>query len=283
MSIFEQYFAPKSKPPEKGFWENFAGVITDCSLFPHANLLSGQRVIEAPEPDDGVYGTANEHLAVLEAVDRAVKKGQKDFAMVELGAGWGPWISEAGVLCKRKNITDLKLIGVEADRPKFDAMIEHFKRNNLEADGLIFGAAWDCDATLKFPVIAREDMGGAASTSDVEYRGGETQMVEVPAHGLQKLCDGLGVIDVMHWDVQGAEARIGLHNRGLLDARVRSMQIGTHSRAIEGQLIEMFYSLGWDVLRELPCKMLYDKSKPTIEGMTTSDGEIYARNPKLWA
>jgi uncharacterized protein (UPF0276 family) len=90
------------------------------------------------------------------------------------------------------------------------------------------------------------------------------------------------IIDVGHWDVQGAEFRIANDWRELLDERFRSLQIGTHSRHIEGQLLDMFRVMKWEVVYQIPCSMEWDSTKPALEGMTTRDGEIQVRNPKLW-
>jgi hypothetical protein len=65
------------------------------------------------------------------------------------------------------------------------------------------------------------DHGGAGSLTGVEYRGKSLEMRDVPAYGLDSICSYLdGVIDLGHWDVQGAELRIAQAFKDFLDRRV---------------------------------------------------------------
>lgn len=287
--LFRRYGAMELAPPPEGCWRNYLGLATDASMFGNTQDLVDSIIPESPWPDDKAYGTDSEHAAVLAAIDLAWKAGRSTFSMMELGAGWGPWIAEAAIVCQRERFDSVRLVGVEADAGKFEAMQEHFRRNDLLGDPRIHvqflnGAAWSEDTTLKFPKISMLDHGGAASETDTEYRGNVVEMLDVPAWGLQSICATLDeIIDVGHWDVQGAELRIATTWRDFLDNRVRSLQIGTHSRYIEGQLMELFRNMGWQVVYQIPCSMQWDNTKPTLEGMTTRDGEIQVRNPKLWA
>lgn len=182
------------------------------------------------------------------------------------------------------------LCGVEADPNKFEAMKRHLALNRLVpspslAVHLLNCAAWHENTILRFPKIGVSDMGAAASDSSasVDYRGHEFEMLEIQALSLEKICKVFeGPIDIGHWDVQGAELTIAEASRELLCQRFRSLQIGTHSRLIEGNLLQLFHDMGWDVVHQQPCHMSYNKDIPSLEGMTTTDGEIQARNPRLW-
>jgi hypothetical protein len=57
--------------------------------------------------------------------------------------------------------------------------------------------------------------------------------------------------------------------------------IGTHSRKIEGNLLGLFFELGWDLLRHDPCHYEYDRTKPSLEAMTLNDGHMFFRNPRF--
>lgn len=46
-------------------------------------------------------------------------------------------------------------------------------------------------------------------------------------------------------------------------------------------MIEFFFEGGWNILHEHPCSFDYDPHTPSLEGMTTSDGELFAINPRL--
>jgi hypothetical protein len=83
----------------------------------------------------------------------------------------------------------------------------------------------------------------------------------------------------MHWDVQGAERQLAEACGEFLNSRVRYLFVGTHSRAIEGRLLEIFFERKWDLLYQAPCHFIYDLNKPTLEGMGQTDGEMFLRNP----
>jgi len=267
---------------EPGCFTNWLGLKTDAGLFDYGEHLRGRVLADLPIPDDRAYGTEWEYASLLTAIEEAAPRGR--FTAVELGAGWGPWISAAGKVCQRLGVGDVTLVGVEADEGRMELMAQHMRRNGLTAR-LIHGAAWSEDTRLKFPKIHVEDHGAAVSETgdhaDPDYRGLPQQYQEAPAFGLATICQGLGVIDYMHWDIQGAELRVFESSIALLNDRARHLFIGTHSRPIEGRLIEHFYQQGWDVVYHNPCQFTFDRSKPTIEGMTTRDGEIVARNPRL--
>jgi len=206
--------------------------------------------------------------------------------MMELGSGWGPWISAAGLVCKREKFQEINLIGIEADPDRFVSMQEHFARNELIGETIktkfLNGAVWDEVTTLYFPKTGLGDHGGAANFDGVDYRGVNSEMQEVRTWTLSDAAEDLNLIDLIHWDIQGAEARVAESSQDFLSARVRSVQIGTHSREQEGRLLNLFHKMEWDMLRESPCAFSYNKNIPSIEGMTTTDGELYFRNPRLW-
>ncbi|WP_320196211.1 hypothetical protein RMR10_004720 [Agrobacterium rosae] len=283
-------FAPNSadlvnNDPE--IYVNWLGLKTDANMFNNVANLKGKVMPDLPSGGDGVYGGYYEYASFLTAVkDRA---DHNRFAAVELGAGWGPWISGAGVVCLREGVRDITLIGVEADKGKCQMMSDHLARNGLaEDDGVksrvIHGAAWKEDTTLQFPVIDSVRDHGAAATdkSDrVDYRGFSSDFVSVPAFSIETICNGLDLIDYMHWDIQGAELEVAQTSIHFLNEKVSHLFVGTHSRYIEGNLIDLFFRNGWDVLYQLPCAFRYNREKPSLEGMTISDGEIFLRNPSV--
>lgn len=261
---------------------NWLGLMTDASMFPNVEQLRGRVFRELPASDDGVYGGYAEYASFLTAIEQAPDR--QSFRAVELGAGWGPWISGVGKACQRLGFRRIELIGVEADREKCEFMRAHLRRNGIVAT-VLHGAAWHEDMTLKFPVIHKQDHGAAATIAandaDKDYRGFPQRYVEVPGYSLRTICKGMPIVDYMHWDIQGAELRLAQSATELLNDRARFLFVGTHSRPIEGGLIEFFYRNQWDVLFQRPCAFSYDRHCSSVEGMTTTDGEIFARNPRL--
>jgi FkbM family methyltransferase len=250
-------------------------------MFGSADQLRDKVFPEIPTGGDGIYGGYPEYASFLAAVEQTPDRSK--FNAVELGAGWGPWISGIGTVCRRLGFAETNLVGVEADKEKCEFMRQHLERNSL-VGRVIHGAAWREDTTLKFPVIdSKLDHGGAASikANNKDYRGMEQQYVDVPAYSLHTICQSLPIIDYMHWDIQGAELELAKSDPALLNNRVRFLFVGTHSRPIEGGLLEFFFEHQWDILYQHPCNFVYDRKLPSIEGMTTSDGELFARNPRF--
>jgi hypothetical protein len=271
----------------EGSWTNFLGLHTRTDLFPNAEHLAGQYVFDLPLNGDGVYGPAAEYAAVLAAID-AKGDDRANFSAIELGAGWGPWISAAGVVCKRLGFKQIDLVGVEADKEKAARMAEHLAANGLSKapvhSKVLRGAAWHEDTTVFFPrELAIADYGGAATAKKdgPDYRGVDLATEATPAYSLETICRGLGKIDFAHWDVAGAEWEIADRSRDFMNTRMHHIFIGTHTRKIEGNLLELFFQLGWDLLQHDPCYYQYDREKPSLEAMTLHDGCMFFRNPRF--
>jgi FkbM family methyltransferase len=267
------------------FTANFCGVFTDVSFY--ATDRTAQMGRQIPLKIDRHAG---EHAALLLALDEVRRMRRTTFSMAELGAAWGPWISEAGVIGAHIGLERMNLVGVEAHEPHFRRMTAHMQNNGLSAHSavslrLLHGAVWHTSTKLKFPRTDDHDFGATAANFDDAYNDTKRrnlEMVEIEAFTLEDICDGIDIMDFMHWDIQGAEAELANANIELMNARVRSILIGTHSRPIEGRLIQMFFDMGWDIIHEVTCEMNYNRNRPTIEKMTNTDGMIYARNPRLW-
>jgi hypothetical protein len=240
-----------------------------------------------PVPDDGFHAEALEYIALADAVRRA-KSG---FCAVEIGAGWGPWVTLAGVLARNRRITDISLIGIEALPARFKLMKEHLAANGLRPCStqdetswkgvhclLRQGAATPVRTRLWFPDVDVSDMGPAASDKDVshDYRGNPVTNIPVEGYPLSELI-GSNIVDYLHIDVQGSELGLIEANLELLERQVRAMMIATHSRAIEGRLVDLLYENGWYLYREKPCRVAWSSNPTTIVAMTEVDGCQYWR------
>ncbi len=268
--------------PRPGFFTNFLGLRTQTSLFPHAAPFDGQVIGGLPRPSDQVYGGEIEYAALLSAIEDG---DGETFTAIELGAAWGPWVSAAGVVCRRSGYKAINLIAVEACRIKVQTLRDHFAANDLDVlePTIIHGAAWKENGTLRFPsALAVDDYGARAEEHEgIDYRGHALATEAVPAFSLQAICGNHQRIDYIHWDIQGAEYDVAASAVDLMQERVARVCIGTHSRKIEGDLFQLFHGMGWDLLWERPCGFTYDATKPTLEGMTHSDGEQVWANPHL--
>jgi FkbM family methyltransferase len=144
---------------------------------------------------------------------------------------------------------------------------------------LIQGAAGAREGVLWFPKLNIADLGAAASSEKVEqdYRGADVESYQVKAHSLADILGGVDHVDLLHVDIQGSEFDLLRHNLDLLAAKVDAMLIGTHSRKIEGDLVELLLGAGWRLHREKPCRVNWTLETPDLTGRTITDGCQYWR------
>ena len=88
----------------------------ECVPFVKPKALDVGR-LEFPVPDDGFHAEAIEYVALTDALHRS--RLRESFCAVEIGAGWGPWITAAGVIARHNGCKQLKLVGVEASPSRF--------------------------------------------------------------------------------------------------------------------------------------------------------------------
>lgn len=271
----------------KNFFVDGFGNRTLFKCVPFASKFDLDR-LTLPVPDDGFHAEALEYIALVDSIQRTVDY----FCAVELGAGWAPWISLAGVLARKKRFSKISLVGVEASPSRFELMRRQLAFNNLRPDSkdnetfldniyckLLKGAAGVESGRLYFPDVPVTDMGSATSTENcqTDYRGIRTKNLKVKAYTLHEIFRGFEKVDYLHIDIQGSEYDLIAANSALFTERVAGMMIATHSRVIEGKLVDLLYDNGWYLQREKPCIVDWHSSVATITGMTTVDGCQYWR------
>lgn len=260
------------------------GQITLKACIPFAKKFDLEK-LTVPIPNDGYHAEAPEYVAVADAVARAGSQ----FAIAEVGAGWGPWLGLGGVLARNKGIREINLIGVEALPARFELLRDHMRVNGLvEGDAdqstprvtcrLFNGAIAPERGELWFPDVPVADMGPAASDTggDRDYRGTRVKNLRVRAYALDEVV-GDTTLDLLHIDIQGSELALVEGTLDFLADRVRAIMIGTHSRVIEGALISLLYANGWHLDLEKPCRVAWQQRPVSQEAMTQVDGCQYWR------
>ncbi len=248
-----------------------------------------------PAPSDGWHAEAIEYASLLYAFER--RADVKRFTVFELGAGWGPWIAYAGVLGRQYGVPEVNLIGVEASDSQFKRLKQHLELNRLRPRGwrndthvggtrafLVHGAAWHTDTELYFPKRSPgHDMGAAVSTArhPRDYRGMRAPHERVRAYSVPRLMARFGVVDYMHIDIQGAENSLLQASLDALRAHVRVLFVATHSRKVEGDLLDLLFMNGWKLRAEKPCRFFLNSNAPTLEGRVDLDGAQVWLNPDL--
>lgn len=280
--------------PTPGFITDFIGVRTSPEYLPYAAHLAGNVVANLPVPDDSLHAETIEYAALA----RVVESMRDDrFRMFELGAGWGPWLSAAGVLARRRGVREIHLVGVEADPGRFVFLQRHLAENGLRPAGdapssvvadvrcdLFNGAAWWQPTVMYFPQVdSANDHGGAATThsAGADYRGLALEHRPVQAYALADLVRRFGPVDFVHVDIQGGEYELLSRSMEVLRGSVRFLFVGTHSRKIEGDLIALLLANNFRLLNEKPCRFDPETPRPTLEGMTTRDGSQFWSNEML--
>ena len=281
LAVFEQ-FLPYAGPGRRGFITNFLGVRVRTSFSTPLRVFDGH-VEGYPVPVGGLQGETAEFIGTL----RSVLDAGDRYALLECGAGYGPWMAMAAAAAKQRGVSDLRLYGIEGDAGHFRFMAEHMDDNGIgpEHCTMIYGAVGATAGTAQWAVVddAAEVYGGRPMDDGAtDYHGArQSRLVEVQVHGINDLLLREAVWDLVHVDIQGGEG--GLCRAGIdaMNQRVRRVVIGTHSRALDGEVMAVFHAAGWVLENEKPTIMVWREGAPTLETMARVDGVQVWRNPRL--
>lgn len=276
-------FRDESVPAQPGFLIDFVGSrIRTSSLWASKRGLDGQK-LGLPIPRDYCHAEAIEWVGLVKSVAAAKSK----FAIMELGAGFGPWCVAGAVAARSAGISDIRICAVEADPDRYKLLVQHLSDNGIDpaANSLHQAAVGARSGTAIWPVLEepREDAGARPLEPDRrDYRGrvfAETR--QVPVISFSCLLGQQPIWDLAHVDVQGSEFELCAAAIGDLNARVKWMVIATHSRKLDGDVLDLFWQNGWQLENEKPSQMRYDLQLPSLEVMTTQDGAQVWRNRRL--
>ena len=281
-------FHDSTAKPAAGFVTDFIGGRTRVDFLWNEVRDRDGTVMNLPIPAD-LFETI-EWIGLLKSIEGARARARRHIVAMEVGAGWGPWLVHAANAARRVGILDFHLCGIEADPGRFEMMKQHFRDNNLEpADhDLVLGAVGVTPGKARWPVIADPSNSGGARpvrdgmASDLAYmRGlpGPTRSVDVIAFG--DLLRRRNRWDFVHVDIQGWELEICQAFSKDLREHVAWLVIGTHSRKIDGDLLQLMFDDGWICENEKPSRFEFNGSRQNLEAMTTIDGAQVWQNPDL--
>ena len=281
-----RYAKERAEIGENAYIDGF-GVTTEfaCVPFVAPSALILER-LQLPMPDDGFHAEGVEYAALLDSFHHR-KVGER-FTAVEVGSGWGPWIGLAGVLACSNGVKQLRLIGAEASSERYALMCRHLKGNGLVSDTTktvttFNGAVWTHDGEVQFPDSDVADMGPAVAANELrtDYRGRSVRLQNIPCKKLSTLCEGAATVDFLHIDIQGSEYQLISAELDWINENVRSMMIATHSRVIEGLIMDLLGKSGWSLCREKPCRFTLEGGAASWEGRALADGSQYWRNDQI--
>lgn len=287
VALFEKYRAAASGAG--GQITDYFGVRTPVEYVPWAKGNAGQVLTDPPIPDDGVRAEAIEYFALLDTLENS---HGNEFSMIELGASYAPWCCMGGVLAMRAGKKKISLRAVEAGGFFYKLIASYFELNGIKSIPgkvdfdlrIIHGAVGIKPGTMHFPVItSANENGGQAlyETAKSDYVGRTIEHEPVEVKTLTEIFQGLDTVDLLHCDIQGSEDEVLTLGAELITQKVRRMFIGTHSRHIEGKLIDCFHKLEWSLVRERPTHFEHRVSMASPVGMTLRDGGQYWVNNKL--
>ncbi len=280
IELFRQFASQTDPVPGK--ITDFMGIRTTTGFHPWAEGYDNTVISELPLPDDQLRAEAIEYFALFDALQRAPSD---TFAMAEIGSSYGPWTCAAAVCAARTGRTDLRLSAVEASSYLFNLIPFHLEENGVDRSvvRLINGACASERATLYFPKVSSHgDNGGqvASNAADTDYLNRVVEHEPVQAYPLTELLPD-GIVDLVHMDVQGHEVAVLTPVIESISQRVRNIFVGTHSRRIEGELLDLFHGAGWQLLRERPTRFAYSGDLADVTAWTKRDGGQYWHNPLI--
>lgn len=243
----------RSIQPHPSYLTNFLGVRISPRFFPW--LLDGKAGTVEPIPiPHNWHADIAEWAAALRAVDLA----SGHYRALELGCGWGCWLNNTGTAARARGLS-VDLIGVEGDSEHVAYAHEAMAANGFSANEyrIIHGVAAPKKGIALFPIA--EDA-GASWGSEPILNATPAQLQEASASGAYQRLDAFRLseivngdpIDLLHIDIQGGEADYIEASLADLAKFVRFIVIGTHSRQIEGRIMDVLLSEGWALEMERP-------------------------------
>jgi len=269
----------KAQPaPLAGHYVNFLGAAVPTKVMTFLNER-GDQVDPVPIP-------ANYHADMAEwgGALRAVDLAKGSFTMIELGCGWACWMTNTGVAARARGL-QVQLIGIEGDPTHLQYACETMAVNGFSTSQftLLPGVAAAGKGFALFPTreVGSEHwgstpiFGASLEESDKAVASGKFESLK-----MVPLSDAIGKrahIDLLHIDIQGGEADLIAASIDLLSERVAYIVIGTHSRQLEGRLMDLLLGAGWLLEIERPAIIQLPNGAP----QTTVDGVQAWRNPRL--
>ena len=267
------------------FCHDFLGVKTDPRFRPHFRPdPAGPLVTRRPTPYAGYFELA----FVLDSIASAADA--ESFTMLELGAGYGPWLVTAHRARQLHGDQAIRLVGVEMVGQHVEWMHEHFANNGIDAreHRLIEAAVGEIDGEALYRPEENPwlDFGQSVTkrcaAPGADVRDSKPSVVEttghvrVPAIGLSGLLSDLDRVDLMHADMQGEEGRVFPAAIDELNRRVARLIVATHSRSIHRRLRRVLARAGWEIVFDFRCRRWERTDYGDVKFL---DGLLAAVNP----
>ena len=216
----------------------------------------------------------NFNEAYFEWIDvlNAVKNAKDHFRMIEIGAGYGPWLAVAGVAIKQLMQVPFQLIGIEADINRYNWMKQHLIDNDIDLKGHCFyhGVVNEMGRSVWFDVGDSNKSYGATILRGNNIptlwkdgvRGwlkflfnrrklrkiGAIRPERVRAYRLSEILKKYPKVDFVDMDIQGSEGEVVRESICELNNKVKMIHIGTHNDEVESYLYKTFIAHKWSCI-----------------------------------
>lgn len=271
-------FVEPGLQPTPGVLTNFLGTQIPAKIQPDLlePLMGG---VDGPPNPGNWHADIAEWAGALRAVDLA----KDTFRIVELGCGWGCWLVNTGMAARNRGLK-VDLIGVEGDANHMANAAETLQMNGFGPGDytLHHGVAGPKSGKALFP---NAEAGAAGWGGEAIFYPDRAALARAESDPSVQVLDcktlpdmaGDAMIDLLHIDIQGAEADYVEGSYNAISRQVRRMLIGTHSRAIEGQLSAFLLQQNWRLEIERPAIAPPHNGRP----VTLIDGVQLWSNPSL--
>ena len=271
-------YAKNDRTPVEGHIVNFLGVAMNVDFMPDLNLPAN--VLDPVPIPANYHADMAEWAAILRAVDLAKDR----FTCIELGCGWAACLTNAGTAAKSRGL-DVRLIGVEGD-PGYVTFARECLTTNGFAEQEFTIERGIAGAGEGFAFFPKQDRTGSnwglepVFTDDSAVReklsqSGDYEEIEIVP--LPRILESTDRVDLLHMDIQGGEDELVRSTIDVLSDKVAYCFVGTHSRQIEGRMLDAFYAAGWKLEIERPAVI----DLPDGAAYTRIDGVQAWRNPRL--
>jgi len=239
------HFPPWSGRADGNHLHDFLGVRTDPRFRPQFRPdPAGPLETAYPPPHAGYF----ELVFVLEAALAGARAGR--FHLMELGAGYGPWMVTAHQALRRLGAdAEVRLTGVEMVPHHFEWLQQHFRTNGIDPARHRLIRAATSDRTGEGHYVPEPDpgwdFGQRLREAQARPAAGALRPVVVRTVTLTDLLADVDRVDLLHVDIQGHEERVLRHAIDAVDAKVERLIVATHSRRIHRGLRDLLRERGW--------------------------------------
>jgi len=259
---------------------NFLGLKINPDFMPEF-IRQSSGSVELPPIPANWHADISEFGAVFRAVDLTP---DNRFIMGEMGCGWGCWMGISGLVAKKRGL-DVKLYGIEGDEKHIAWAKENMAVNGFAEKEytVVEGIASPRTGKALFPLGDNEaihyGLEPTFNASDLEIQTALKNKSHkvLPMVPLEKIFSNESRVDLLHIDIQGGEVDLVSESMDYLSKSVAYLVIGTHSRSIEGKLIDILLKNGWILEIERPA-IFQVKQRELV---TAVDGVQGWRNPEL--